>query len=113
MPSRKRDVRRDIASISAGIKSSAIAADRLVEQVTFSLGHVSVELRRVPAHLILPGWPIFQTADGEIQIGLPMVLAAYPGARHTGISGPELPQLIAEVRAALGISHPDLMRGRQ
>lgn len=92
---------------------------QLIENVTFNplinfgeqIGHIAVEFQRVPAHLVMPGWPVFQRAGGEIQVGLPMVLAPYAGGRYTGISGPALPQIIQEVRDVLLALRPDLLQG--
>lgn len=108
--------RPDIASISPSHKKLS-ADDRLVERVTVystpgcgeQRGYAGVEFRRLPSGFVLGGFPIFKMVDGELRIGMPRVLGAYPGARYTAISTREDRQLVAEVQAALLAQHLDLL----
>lgn len=99
--------------------SSASTAAGLVKQLNFhampgcgeQLGQVSVEFTRLPLDLVLRGWQVFQTEDGQIRIGVPLVLGGPAGSRFTAISGAEMPKLVTEIRAALLAQHPELTRG--
>lgn len=122
MPSNELVRRHDIPLFRPPGKPQAPRLDELeplVEHLTFNplpgcgelIGYASVELHRLPFRLVLPGWPIFEGAGSELQIGLPLVLGAFPGSRYTALSSPEMPRLIEEVRAALLVQHPDLLQG--